>query len=114
MFLTSDLSTIISQLLIIIGILVVVVNIITEVVKLCAGSTGSTKKINIFVLILSLALSVAALLAYWQIKQLVITWYVIVAFLIVGFMVAFGAMFGYDKLLSYLEPYIKKLFGIKS
>lgn len=114
MFLISDLSTIISQLLIIIGILVVVVNVITEVVKLCVGSSGSTKKINIFVLILSLVLSVTALLAYWQIKQLVITWYVIAAFMIIGFMVAFGAMFGYDKLLSYLEPYIKELLEIKS
>jgi putative effector of murein hydrolase len=55
------------------------------------------------VLLLSVALTVAAFLAYWQIKQMEITWYIIVAFIIIGFMVAFAAMFGFDKLLKYFE-----------
>lgn len=109
--LSMDLSTLISQLLIIVGILVIVVNIVTEVVKLCFEGISSSKVINIFVVILSVALSVAVFIAYWQIKQLEITWYLILAFIVVGFLVSYGAMFGYDKLLSYFEPYIKKIFG---
>lgn len=97
-----DYSTIISQVLIIVAILTVFVNIITEVVKNTLGMKTS-KVINVFVLILSLALTVAVFSAYWQIKQLVITWYIVVAFLVIGFMVAYAAMFGYDKLIAYFR-----------
>lgn len=100
-----DYTTLISQLLIIIAVLVAIVNIITEVVKKSFERLSGSKAINLFVLLLSVALTVAAFLAYWQIKQMLITWYIIVAFIIIGFMVAFAAMFGFDKLLKYFESF---------
>jgi uncharacterized membrane protein len=98
-----DYTEIISQLFMIIAVLVAVVNIVTEVCKSAFSWLASSKVINIFVLLLSVALTVAAFLAYWQIKQMEITGYIIVAFIIIGFMVAFAAMFGFDKLLKYFE-----------
>lgn len=97
-----DYSTIISQLLMIVAVLVALVNIITEVVK-NSFSLGGSKRINLFVLILSEVLTVCVFLAYWQIKELAVMWYVIAAFIIIGFMVAFAAMFGFDKLIKYFE-----------
>lgn len=91
-----------SMLLIIIGGLVVVVNIITEIAKKVYAFSKSTH-INIFVVVLSVALTVATFLAYWQIKQMAITWYLIAAFIVVGFLVAYAAMFGFDKLIKKLQ-----------
>ena len=98
-----DYMTIISQVLIIVGILTLFVNIITEVMKNTFGILKGSKAINVFVLILSLVASVGVFLAYWEIKQLEITWYIIAAFIVVGFLVAYAAMFGYDKLLKHFE-----------
>lgn len=98
-----DYSLFISQLFMIIAILVILVNIITEVCKKAFDILSGAKAINLFVLLLSEALTVSVFLAYWQIKQMTITWYIIMAFIVVGFMVAFAAMFGFDKLLKYFE-----------
>lgn len=97
-----------TTLFIIIAILVVLVNIITEIVKNII-KFSQTEHLNAFVTILSIALTVAVFLAYWQIKQMDITWYLLVAFIIVGFMVSYAAMFGYDKLIKYLFSVFKKI-----
>lgn len=88
-----------SSLFIIIAVLVVLVNIITEVAKKIFTFT-KTAYINAFVVVLSITLTVAAFLAYWQIKQMEITWYLLIAFIVVGFMVSYAAMFGFDKLIK--------------
>lgn len=98
-----DYMTIIGQVLLIVGILTLFVNLITEVMKNTFGLLKGSKVINKFVLILSLVASVGVFLAYWEIKQLEITWYIIAAFIVVGFLVAYAAMFGYDKLLKHFE-----------
>jgi len=98
-----DYATIISQVLLIVAALTVFVNIITEVMKNAFDWCSTSKVINVFVLILSVVLSVGAFVAYWDIKQMELTWYIVAAFIIVGFMVAYAAMFGYDKLLKYFE-----------
>lgn len=85
------------------AVLTVFVNIITEVLKNSFGFLKGSKMINVFVLILSLVVTVAVFIAYWQIKQLEITWYIIAAFIVIGFMVAYAAMFGYDKLMKYFQ-----------
>lgn len=85
------------------AVLTVFVNIITEVLKNSFGFLKGSKMINIFVLILSLVVTVAVFIAYWQIKQLEITWYIIAAFIVIGFMVAYAAMFGYDKLMKHFQ-----------
>jgi len=86
-----ELSTIIT----IIGVLVALTNIVVEVVK---KSTWDKLPTNVLALIVAVALTLAAGFAYFQIKAIPITWYIIVAFVIVGFMVAYAAMFGFDKL----------------
>lgn len=98
-----DYTAIISQVLVIVGILTVFVNIITEVMKKSFGWLSTSKVINIFVLVLSIVLTVGPFVAYWQIKGMDLTWYIIAAFVIVGIMVAYAAMFGFDKLIAYFE-----------
>ncbi|WP_409969635.1 hypothetical protein RFF05_06915 [Bengtsoniella intestinalis] len=95
-----DYTTIISQMLIIIAILTVLVTIITEVVKASFPALEGSAKINIFVLVLSVVVTVAVAIAYCQIKLLPLTWYWYGAFIVLGIMVAYAAMFGYDKLVS--------------
>ena len=95
-------SEIISQVLMIIGVLVVFVNVVTEVTKQLIDFKEA-KNVNIFVTVLSILFTLISLIAYAQITRLTITWYLIVAFVIIGFMVAYAAMFGYDKLLKYFE-----------
>lgn len=96
-------TELISQILLIISVLTALVNIVTEVAKKIFDWVQGSKVINVFVLALSLILTVGVFTAYWQIKQMEIAWYIIVAFIIIGFLVAYAAMFGYDKLLSYFK-----------
>lgn len=93
---------IISQLLMIVAVLVIIVNIVTEVIKKVI-EFKTAQSINVFVTVFSIILTILALLGYWQIKQMEITWYLVATFIIVGFMVAYAAMFGFDKLLKYFE-----------
>ena len=96
-------TELISQILLIVSALTALVNIVTEVAKRTFDWVQGSKVINVFVLALSLILTVAVFTAYWQIKQMELAWYVFAAFIIVGFLVAYAAMFGYDKLLSYFK-----------
>ena len=97
-----NLSDLLSQILIVVGVLVIFVNIITEIVKSLVNFQKA-EYLNYFVTILSIVLTLLVFLAYWQIKQMEITWYIFLAFIIVGFMVAYAAMFGFDKLLKYFK-----------
>lgn len=40
----------------------------------------------------------AAFFAYCQIEGIAVLWYMVVAAVVLGFMVAYAAMFGFDKL----------------
>lgn len=84
-----------SVIITIVGVLVALTNVIVEVAK---KATWDKLPTNILALIVAVALTLAAGFAYFQIKAIPITWYIIVAFVIVGFMVAYAAMFGFDKL----------------
>lgn len=84
-----------SVLLPIIGALVAVVNIVTQVLKKVTWDKIPT---NVLVVILSVALTLAAFFAYAQIEAFAVTWYMVVAAAVVGFAVAYAAMFGFDKL----------------
>ncbi|BAK99464.1 hypothetical protein OBV_22660 [Oscillibacter valericigenes Sjm18-20] len=87
--------TSISTLVAVIGALVVIVNLLTEVIKKSAWNKLPT---NIVVVVLSVALTMAVFFAYCQIRGIAVIWYMVVAALVGGFMVAYGAMFGSDKL----------------
>jgi len=85
----------ISVLIAIIGVLVALTNVIVEVVKKITWDKMPT---NVLAVIVAVALTLASGIAYWQINGLTMTWYVIVAMFVVGLMVAYAAMFGFDKL----------------
>lgn len=93
---TFDVST----LLVIIGALMAVVNIITEVVK---KLTWDKIPSSLLAVIISLAVTLLAFFAYIQIKGIPLVWYMVVAAVVVGIMVAYAAMFGFDKLREILE-----------
>ena len=91
-----------SQIMIILAVLVAIVNITTEVIKNTAD-IKSARFINGMVTFLSTGLTLVVMNAYFEIIEIKPNWYTQVAFGIMGIMVAYGAMFGYDKLLSYFK-----------
>lgn len=95
-------TDILAVLSIVFAVLMGVVNFLTELAK-AVHDFKSTKSLNIFVVTLSVVLTVLTALAGWEIYKLKLTWYIFVAFIIFGFAVGFAAMFGYDKLLSYFK-----------
>lgn len=89
----------------IIGALVVVVNILTEVIK---KATWDKIPTNLLVIIISLALTLAAFFAYCSISSVHIVWYMVIAAVVVAFLVAYAAMFGFDKLKEMISQLGKK------
>lgn len=79
----------------IIGVLAFAISIITQVFK---GVSG-LKKIptDILVFVLSIGITVVAFIAYMQYIQQAILWYMIIAAIMAGFLVAFVAMYGWEK-----------------
>lgn len=86
-----SLSTVLS----IVGILVVLTNIIVQVVK---KATWGKLPTNILAVVISMVLTLAAFFAFCQIKAIVVTWYMVFAAIVLGFLVSYAAMFGFDKL----------------
>ena len=86
-------STVIS----IIGVLVVLTNIIVQVLKKVTWEKLPT---NILAVAVSMALTLVAFFAYCQIKAIAVVWYMVAAAIVLGFMVSYAAMFGYDKLME--------------
>jgi hypothetical protein len=91
-----ELSTILS----IVGVLVVLTNIITQVLKKVLWDKMPT---NILVVIISMVLTLAAFFFYCQTNTIAIMWYGVVGAIVLGFLVAYAAMFGFDKLKETLE-----------
>lgn len=79
----------------IIGVLVALTNIIVQVLK---KATWDKLPTNVLALVIAMLLCLAAGIAYCQVKAVVITWYLVAALIVAGFMVAYAAMFGFDKL----------------
>lgn len=79
----------------IIGVLVVLTNIIVQVIK---KTTWDKVPTNIVAVVVSMVLTMASFIAYFQINKIAITWYLVFGVLVIGMMVAYAAMFGYDKL----------------
>ena len=81
----------------IIGVLVALTNIIVQVVKKAVWDKLPT---NILAVIVSMALTLVTFFAYCHIKAIAVVWYMVAAAVVLGFMVAYAAMFGYDKLME--------------
>lgn len=84
-----------SVIIAIIGVLVALTNVIVEVAK---KATWDKLPTNILALIIGEVLTIGTGIAYFQIKDIAIVWYMIAALVVTGFMVAYAAMFGFDKL----------------
>lgn len=87
-------------LLPVIGLLVALTNIITQVLKRVTWDKLPT---NVVAVIVAMVLSIAAGIAYCQVKTVAITWYLVVGLVVGGFAVAYAAMFGFDKLREILN-----------
>ena len=83
-----------SALLTVIGVLVALTNIFTQVIKKVTWDKAPT---NLVAVIVAIVLTVMAGIAFLQIKCYVITWYAVAGLIVLGFMVAYAAMFGFDK-----------------
>ena len=84
-----------SVILSIVGALVVVTNIIVQVLK---KLTWDKLPANLLAIIVSMLLTLAVFFAYCQIKSVAVVWYTVAAAIVLGFFVAYAAMFGFDKL----------------
>lgn len=84
-----------TAILAVIGALAFIVSVITQVFK----GVGVLPKIptDILVLVLSIGITVTAFVAYMQYIQQTIIWYMILAAILAGFLVAFVAMYGWEK-----------------
>lgn len=79
----------------VIGILAFTVSIVVQVFK----GVSVLKKIptDILAFVLSIGLTVTAFVAYMQYVQQTILWYMIIASILAGLLVAFVAMYGWEK-----------------
>ena len=84
-----------TAILAVIGALAFIVSVITQVFK----GVGVLSKIptDILVLVLSIGITVTAFVAYMQYIQQTIIWYMILAAILAGYLVAFVAMYGWEK-----------------
>ncbi len=85
-----------TMILAVISALAFMVSVITQVFK----GVGVLSKIptDILVFVLSIGITVVAFVAYMQYIQMTILWYMILAAIMAGFIVAFVAMYGWEKL----------------
>lgn len=84
-----------STILTIVGILVVLTNIVVQVLK---KATWGKLPTNILAITVSMVLTLVTFFAYCQIKAIAVVWYMVVAAIVLGFLVSYAAMFGFDKL----------------
>lgn len=85
----------ITSLVAVVGALAFMVSVITQVFK----GVGALSKVptDILVFTLSIGLTLVAFVAYMQHIQQTILWYMVVAAIMAGFIVAFVAMYGWEK-----------------
>ena len=90
-----ELALDISVVVAIIGALTVVTNIIVEVLK---RATWEKMPTNLLAIIVAMVLTLVAFFGYMAYLGIAVMWYYVAAAVVVGFAVAYAAMFGFDKL----------------
>lgn len=88
------------QIITCLGILVVLVNIVTEVLKQITWNKLST---NLLAVVVSFVLTMVAFFAYISYAGIALVWYYVAGAIVLSFMIAYAAMFGFDKLKELLE-----------
>lgn len=80
----------------VVGAIAFMVSVITQVLK--GVKLLSKIPTDLFVFVLSIGITVAAFVAYMQYIQQSILWYMVLAAIMAGFVVAFISMYGWRKL----------------
>lgn len=75
--------------------LVILCNIIVEVAK---RATADKLPTNLVALVVSQVVTLAYCAAVSNVYAVAVTWYMVLGWIAMGFLVAYGAMFGWDKL----------------
>ncbi len=86
-----------ATLILILGILVFIVNVIVEVTK--SLYPLNQIRTNYYVTALSIVLTILTYFVYLSYTASKFIWYYLIAFIVAGFIVAYLAMFGWDKLI---------------
>ena len=84
------------------GILVAVTNAIVQVTK---KATWDKLPTNLLALIVAIVITLVVGLAYLQITGVTILWYMVAALIVAGWLVAYAAMFGFDKLRQIIDQW---------
>ena len=84
-----------ATLLTVIAVLVALTNIVVEVLKKLTWNKIPT---DLLAIIVAVALTMLAFFAWASYAGIAVLWYYIAAAIVVGLMVAYAAMFGFDKL----------------
>ncbi len=87
-------------LLPILGALVAVTNVVVQALK---KATWDKLPTNLLALIVAELLTVPAGLAYCRSEGVALTWYIAAGLMVAGVLVAYAAMFGFDKLKEALD-----------
>lgn len=95
-----------SSAILIIGLLAFGVSIIVQVIKALPGLNKIPT--NVVVFALAIMLSMVAFFVYADITEMKIFWYYIVAVVMLGFFVAYIAMFGWDKFNELYKRFVRK------
>lgn len=90
-----NVTALFAMLIAIIGALVALTNIATEVFKKLLPAKFPTDALAIIIAVL---LTMVTFFAYFSYAGLPVLWYCVFAAFIIGIMVAYAAMFGFDKL----------------
>jgi len=101
----TSVSTTLATLLSVIGVLVAITNIVVEVVKKVTWDKIPTQ---LLALLVAEVLTLVAFFAYAQIKGIGVLWYMVAAAIVVGFLVAYAAMYDFEKLKEILVSATKK------
>lgn len=94
--------------IIVVIVLIFLTNIVVEVVKRLTWDKVNTNYVAVAV---GIALTVAALFAAAAVLKFAVVWYYVVAAVMLGILVSYGAMVGYDKLWLLVKNSIKQAQG---
>ena len=96
----QNLEAYISTLLIVVAVATVLVNIIVEVLKKITWDLIPT---NLLAFIVAETITLLAFFAICQIQGVPVVWYMVAAAVVLGLIVAYAAMFGFDKLQELID-----------
>jgi hypothetical protein len=96
-----------SILFIVFGVLVLLTNIITELLKKIINRKNFPTQI--LCLVISEVLTVVGFVAYCEVMNINILWYMIFGAVVVGLIVCYCSIFGYDNVIKELKNMIENI-----